>query len=128
MPERRRLQETELREQGADLALIEENRTLFWLSATVSFEEQGYGALMVDLVSEPLGQGHPFSYYTEGEIELKDPELQRHLRDYDPDWEFIVVLLKRDGLASVYCESRPPIGWETELRTLTPYQMPDNES
>jgi len=120
--ERRRLQEAQQPERSADLAWIEENRALFWLSATVAFEEHGHGVLMVDLISESPDRGHFFSYYAEGELELEDPDLCRYLRDYDPDREFIVVLLKPGGNSNVYCERRPLLGWETNLRTQTPYQ------
>ncbi len=94
-----------------ELAWIEENRDIFWLSATVAFEQIGRGVLMVDLISEPQEQGRPFSYYAEGELELQDEELQRFLYDYDPDREFIVVLLKPGGRVGVYRDWQPPIGW-----------------
>ncbi len=50
-------------EAKQDLAWIRENQALFWLVAAVGYEEIGRGALMVDLVHQPLGHGHPFSYY-----------------------------------------------------------------
>jgi hypothetical protein len=108
-------------ERQKDLTWIEENRTLFWLAATVAFEELGYGAVVVDLISKPFAHGHSFGYYTEGEMEPQGPELRRHLRDYNPDREFIVLLLKPGGQKDVYLYTRPPIGWEANLETMTQY-------
>ena len=54
-------------EKRHDLDWITENRDIFWLSATTAFEEIGRGALLVDLIHEPLEHGHPFSYYAEGD-------------------------------------------------------------
>ena len=119
--ERPSLEDQTMAERQRDLEWIEENRCLFWLVAITAFEEIGYGALMVDLISEPPGQGHPFSYYEEGEIELQDQDLQRYLQEYDPSREFIVVLLKPGGRTGVYCGSRPPIGWMADLETKTRY-------
>ena len=59
-----------LAERRHDLDWISQNRDIFWLSATTAFEEVGRGALLVDLIHEPLEQGHPFGYYAEGELEI----------------------------------------------------------
>jgi hypothetical protein len=106
-------------ERRPDLEWIEENRILFWLVASTAFEEIGFGALVVDLVSEPLGQGHPFSYYAEGELESQDHNLRRYLQEYNPSYEFIIVLLKSGGRSEIYCGTRPPIGWMADLERRT---------
>lgn len=122
-PESRQLSDMSNRERLRDLEWIGENRNLFWLNATVAFEQTGRGVLMVDLISEPQEQGHPFSYYEEGELELRDKDLRRFLYDYAPDREFVVVLLKPGGRVGVYRERPPPFGWETDLRTRTRYKQ-----
>jgi hypothetical protein len=113
------------RESRREGAWIEENRALFWLAATTAYEEYGPGALLVDLINEPVHGGHPFSYYTEGELELEDEELARHLDEYDPAHEFILVLLKPGTEISVHLGRGPDLGWETELTTLTRYGRQD---
>ena len=112
-------------ERQKDLAWIAENQALFWLVATVAYEEIGYGALLVDLISEPLEQGHPFSYYAEGELELEDKNIRRLLFTYDPGREFVVALLKPGDQVSVYCGRRPDIGWMSDLTTFTRFLRPD---
>ena len=108
-------------ERQRDMKWIDQNRDVFWLSATTAFEEIGRGALLVDLTHEPLEHGHPFSYHAEGELEIKNEDLKRYLDDYDPGREFIVMLLKPDSRA-IYCERRPEIGWMSDLRTRTQYE------
>ena len=107
-------------ERRHDLDWINQNRDIFWLSATMAFEEIGRGALLVDLIHEPLDHGHPFSYYAEGELEIGDKDLKRYLYDYDPGREFIAVLLKPDSRA-IYLGRRPDIGWMEDLHTRTQY-------
>ena len=121
MIERRQSPPQSPAERDHDLDWIAENRDVFWLSATTAFEEIGRGALLVDLIHEPLEQGHPFSYHAEGELEIEDEDLKHYLDDYDPGREFIVVLLKPDSRA-IYCGRRPDIGWMADLRTRTQYK------
>ena len=70
-------------EKERDLTWIAENQDIFWLSATVAYEILGRGALVVDLSSEPMGNGHRFSYSTEGELELQDEDLRHFEREAD---------------------------------------------
>ena len=91
----------------SDLAWIDQNRDIFWLSATTAFEEVGRGVILVDLHKEPLDQGQPFSYHAEGELEIQDEKLKGYLDGSDPGREFIVVLQKTEGRA-VY---RGPLPW-----------------
>jgi hypothetical protein len=111
------------RTRQTDLAWIDQNRDIFWLSAATSFEEVGHGALLVDLRPEPPDHDQPFSYQAEGELELQDDKLEGYLDDYDPGREFIVVLQKSDGHA-VYRGCRPYIGWMADLQTRTRYEAP----
>ena len=115
------LADPESPEAEKELAWIAENQTLFWLVATVAYEEIGRGALMVDLIHEPLGHGQPFSYYAEGELELEDKNIHRLLSVYDPGREFVVALLKTDDRVSAYHGRRPDIDWMSDLTTFTRY-------
>ena len=109
------------RPRQSDLAWINQNRDIFWLSAATSFEEVGRGALLVDLRPEPPDHGQPFSYHAEGELEIQDEKLKGYLDGSDPGREFIVVLQKPKGRA-VYRGRRPEIGWMADLRIRTKYK------
>jgi hypothetical protein len=118
------------RPRQSDLAWINENLDIFWLSATTAFEEVGRGVLLVDLRQEPLDQGQPFSYLAEGELELQDEKLKGYLDEYDPGREFIVVLQKPNS-RSIYLGRQPEIGWMADLQTRTRYEAlssPQEES
>jgi hypothetical protein len=107
-------------EKQQDLEWIDQNRDIFWLSSTTAYEEIGRGVLLVDLCHVSQGIGQPFSYYAEGELEIDEEELKRHLDDYDPSREFIVVLQKPTS-SSIYRGYRPGIGWMADLSTRTQY-------
>ena len=113
------------RTRQTDLAWIDQNRDIFWLSATTAFEEVGRGVLLVDLRQEPLDHGQPFSFHAEGELEMQYKELKDTLDNYDPGREFIVVLQKPSANA-IYRGRRPDIGWMTDLQTRTPYESEDS--
>lgn len=83
--ERCRSPEEALQERKKDLDWIEENRDVFWLTATVAFEEIGRGAIVMDLAVESTGQGDTFSYLAEGELKVTDERLRELLDTYDPD-------------------------------------------
>jgi hypothetical protein len=58
---------------------------------------------MVDTRVRPCGNGHPFTYFTQAEVNAtQDHEAQRLVREYDPDTEMVIVLLKQRGRVSVY--------------------------
>jgi hypothetical protein len=102
-----------------DQDLIEENRALFWLVATVACEQSEHGALMVDLREPSTEGGYPFSYLTKGEIEFKDDHLDNLLREYDPHREFVIVFSRPDERFNVYLGKAPPIGWWESMVTNT---------
>jgi hypothetical protein len=109
------------REHHKDLEWIEENRSLFWLAATVACEQTGSGAIVVDL-SKPSQDGrHQFRYLTKGEIELRDNHLDRLLREYNPHREFVVVLLKTNDKIRIHLGIAPLIGWWDSMTTNIPY-------
>lgn len=112
--ERRRLQ---------DLAWIEANRTFLWLMASLAWEQSERGVLVVDLTPQPDAQGQPVTYVPTGELELEDAALRRHLRDYNPHREFILLLHAPNVAPRLYLGAAPQPGWWDGLRSPTPYPL-----
>jgi len=82
---------------------IGENLHIFWPVATAVFAKQGRGAIVVDTTSRPTGEGHPFGYLPQAEIEQRDDEdIKRMVQEYDPQQEFVVVMLKPNDHISTY--------------------------
>ncbi len=103
LPERRRIPDWAARERARDLAWIQENLHIFWPAAQHAYAEQGRGAIVVDTASRPTGEGNPFLYLPETEVEkLPDSDSLRMVRDYDPTWEFVAMLLKSQERTSTY--------------------------
>jgi hypothetical protein len=107
MPERepRKIPEWAKRERASDLAWIAENLHVFFPAARAGFEQVGRGAIVTDtttLVKHERGESHPFAYVPSEEI-YKGEWLDaiRMVREYDPSWEFVAVLLKQ-GRESAY--------------------------
>ena len=91
------------RERTGDLAWIRENFHVFWPAAQMGYEELGRGAIVVDTTSRPTGAGHPFGYLPREKVEeTGDEDAQRMVREYDPTWEMVTVLLKPHDRVSVY--------------------------
>ena len=109
-------------ESQKDLDWINNNREILWLTATVAFEEIGYGFIAVDLRGQENETSNRFGYHSEDELDAKEEELQKLLQEYDPDREFIAVLWKDGGRSDIYLGSRPIIGWHTDMRSQTQYQ------
>lgn len=109
-------------ERQRDLDWIEENRAILWMTATVAFEEIGYGFIAVDLREQTEEKGHKFGYYSEDELDQDEEELRSLLQEYDPHRQFVSVLLKGAGRSDIYLSSRPPIGWYTDMESQTQYQ------
>lgn len=96
---------------------------------TVAFEEIEYSFIFVDYTEQTEGKGHPFSYYSEGDLEpQQDGELRRLLNEYDPVREFIAILWKGAGRSDVYVGTRPPMGRYVDMRTQTYYLRPQGKS
>jgi hypothetical protein len=91
-------------ERQADLGWIAENLDMFSAIASLAFEEEGRGAIVVDVTSQPVpGAGHPFGYFSQETIaEQDDEDITRMVAEYDPAQEFVVVLLKSGDRASTY--------------------------
>ena len=108
-------------EHRKDLDWIEENRTLFWLIATVACEQTGPGAIIVDLSKPSNDGGYLFRYMTQGEIELWDNHLDRLLREYNHHREYVVVLLKTNDQIRIHLGNAPVIGWWNSMTRNIPY-------
>ena len=101
--ERKSIPDWARRERQRDLEWIVENLHIFWPVAAAAFVEQGRGAIVVDTTSQPTGEGNPFGYMPQTEVEARDDEdIKRMVRGYDPDHEFVVVMLKSDDRISTY--------------------------
>ena len=91
------------RERTSDLAWIHKNSYLFWPAALEQYKELGRGAIVTDTTSRPLGTGHPYTYLTKKEVDARcDTDVQRLVRQYDPETEIVVVLLKENDKVSSY--------------------------
>jgi hypothetical protein len=91
------------RERTGDLAWIGENLHVFWPAAQQGYESLGRGAIVVDTISRPTGGGNPFVYLPQEPLkETADANAQRMVRQYDPSWELVAVLLKSRDRVSVY--------------------------
>src|SRR5947208_8492001 len=91
-------------ERERDLAWIKENMLLFREAAQSAFRQGGRGAIVVDTTSLPVeGMGHPFGYYLQESIEgTGDEDVKRMVAEYQPEREFVIVLLKPEERTSSY--------------------------
>ncbi len=90
-------------EREADLAWIRANSGLFFFLATTSFDEHGRGALLVDTTVQKPEQGHPSGYVPQELLaKLHDNDIDRLVREYEPDQEFVMVLWKTGDRTSAY--------------------------
>jgi hypothetical protein len=58
----------------------------------------------VDTTVQPLpAAGHPFGYFAQEQVEEYDDDDITHLvQGYDPEHEFVLILLKGEGRTSTY--------------------------
>lgn len=97
-----RIPEWAEQEREGDLEWIRENLDVFWPAARVGYQMVGRGALIVDttVISE---EGHPFGYVNQVLVEREGNEdVQRTVREYEPDAEFVTSLLKSLDRVSSY--------------------------
>jgi hypothetical protein len=91
------------RERVSDLAWISENLHVSWPAAQQAYEKHGRGVIVVDTTQRPTGEGHPFGYFPQSMVEQTgDEDTQRMVREYDPSWEMVTVLLKTHDRTSTY--------------------------
>ena len=92
-----------LRERQYDMEWIKENLYIFWPAATGAYVGLGRGAIIVDTTSRPTGGGHPFGYFPQSFIDdYEYDDIKRMVREYDPDNELVVVMLKPGDHISTY--------------------------
>jgi hypothetical protein len=82
---------------------ISDNLGIFWPAAQEQYQKQGRGAIVVDTTVQPIGTGHPFTYLSQEEItEISSTDTQRMVQTYNPEREFVIVLLKERDRESTY--------------------------
>jgi hypothetical protein len=104
LPERRDIPAWARQERERDFGWIQENLQVFEWASKTSYESSGRGALVVDTTIQPIpGRGHPFVYFSQEQFEDNDDEdTKRIVQEYDPEKEFVVVLIKADNRTSTY--------------------------
>ena len=91
------------RERQSDLDWIVANLHVFVPVAEAAFKELGRGAIVVDTTSRPTREGNPFGYFPQEQLlQYEDEDINRLVREYDPETEFVVVLLKPSDRTSSY--------------------------
>ena len=102
-PERRKIPEWAKRERLRDCEWIGENLGSFWPLAKEVFKEVGRGAIVVDTTSQPTGEGNPYGYFSQEDLtKFEDEDTDRMLENYDPEKEFVILLLKPKDRTSTY--------------------------
>src|SRR4051812_15538625 len=106
MPEREsrpQMAEWAARERLSDMAWIAENLPLFWPAEQAAYAALGHGAITVDTTDSASGDGHPYWYLTQEQLnELGDNDAVRMVAAYDPTWELVTMLLKIEERISTY--------------------------
>lgn len=102
--ERRDTPEWARKEREGDLAWIQENASVIQFVARTSHEAGGRGVVAVDTTFNALPEfGLAFAYFSQEAVdELYDEDTKRMVREYDPDHEFVLVLLKPEDRTSTY--------------------------
>ena len=96
------LPEWAAQEREGDLDWIRENLDVFWPAARVGYQMVGRGALIVD-TTVIYEEGHPFGYVNQVMVEREgNDDVQRMVREYDPNDEFVTSLLKSLDRVSCY--------------------------
>ena len=111
-PERKpHIPEWARRERLADLVWIAENMQEFWAAAQRSFAEFGRGALAVDTTAQPEpGRGNPMYFVPQVQLPSLDFAGEDEIRmvaEYDPAWQFVAMLVKKQGRVSSYRVGMP---------------------
>jgi hypothetical protein len=97
-PESPRIPDWAQRERLDDMAWIAKNLHGFMPVALEGYAQSGRGALVVDTTQRPIrGRGHPYAYLPQHVVALlEDDDLQRMVEQYDPQREFVIMVLKKD--------------------------------
>lgn len=90
-------------EREADHKWVQDHAAVFFRAANTAFENSSRGALVVDTTTRILGKGHPFGYVTQDELaRLNDDDIDRIVGEYEPEYEFVIVLWKTGDRTSTY--------------------------
>ena len=77
-----------------ELDWIDQNTPLFSAKASGYFGLVGRGAIIVDAATKPLSEGPLFTYFSKEQMEhIADDDINAMVDDYDPEEEFVVLLL-----------------------------------
>jgi hypothetical protein len=102
-PEKREFPNWANRDRQRDLEWIRQNLPIFWPVAIATYKEIGRGAIVIDTTSKPTGEGHPFGYIPQELVEQEDDEdIKRLVKEYDPEKDLVLVLLKANDRVSSY--------------------------
>ena len=86
-----------------ELAWIGQNAPRFSAKATGYFSLVGRGAIIVDTASKPLTEGALFTYFSKEQMEhIADVDVNDMVDEYDPDEEFVVLLLLPENQTRAY--------------------------
>ena len=89
-------------ERSGDYAWISENLHVLWPAAEKAYVAAGRGIIVVDITVQILGV-HPFFYLAEEKAAREiGADTAKMRREYDPDWEVVIVLLKERNRSSTY--------------------------
>ncbi len=92
-----------VRERAADMAWIRDNGESLRTVADAQYQQHGRGALTVDVSMPPKPEGYHFYYFTAEYLEHFDELPAKALvEQYDPEQEFVVLLVKADNRTSAY--------------------------
>jgi hypothetical protein len=102
-PERRNIPDWAHKARRRDLQWIRENLHIFKPVAQNAYRDLGRGVIVVDTTSRPSGEGNPFAYSPKEIIEEGDDEdTKRMVNEYNPEREFVIMLLKSEERTSTY--------------------------
>jgi hypothetical protein len=74
---------------------------VLWPAAEQCYKAQGRGAIVVDTTSRPTGGGNPFYYLPAEAVEsLHEPDAVRMVKQYEPLWELVAMLLKAEIIST----------------------------
>ena len=86
-----------------ELAWIDQNTPLFSTKASGYFGLVGRGAIIVDAATKPLSEGPLFTYFSKEQMEhIADVDINEMVDEYDPDKEFVVLLLLPENQTRAY--------------------------
>ena len=121
-PETENIPDWARRQREEDPGWIVENLDVFWLFASLAYEDTGRGAIVVDTRVQPIpGAGHPVGYFSQEQIEEKDKRIKVMVHEYHPTQEYVLVLLRPGDVVSTYRVGIVPSeSWEEVANEATP--------